>query len=267
MTRTDSDVYGMRQRLHDQVTAGRAENICEAVRLVGKHYGFDKFAIVEKGRIFLLRNTSPAQFDTFAIAEKGLIGFGVLTEFVNGEYRVDGTTLGVSASKLGELEARAKYAVDLVEILTEQSIGHEAGHIHKPKHPVKIEKGKTKGRVPYSADEIRNSQIRHGIHVDSDEAERQRESQANLYAAVKYHDGRTLNELIEGIAAKAGNNALHPYFAFPENPLSDEVIRHQTQRYVEDYYPWLNPKVAAKIADTAVGINKRYRDMELGVIK
>lgn len=221
--------------------------IREAVETAGRHYGFTEFPIIS--------DEVHGEFtaDTFAIRvwcdEKGTV-------------HTDKDILYVGSQIVEELKEYAKQDTRLGESASEGDILHEAGHVHKPKQSVEVN-GKV---VPYSFDEIVNSQIRNGVDPSSEDAETLQESQANLYALVKCHEGRNMEEALEHIAVRFWHNSIYPNYELLERKVTSEELRHKAIRresygYAksEGYSLWLKPDTLVKIADKVIEIDKNYR--------
>lgn len=237
-------VEEMRQRLHELVKAGE---IFESIKEVGRRYGFTEFPVIS--------DEVHGEFtaDTFAIKvwcdEKGTV-------------HTDKDILYVGSQMLDELGGYAKRDAGLAESACEGDISHEAGHVHKPKQPVEVN-GKV---VPYSLDEIVNIQIRKGVDPSSEDAETLPESQANLYALVKCHDGRSLEKVMEQVAIRFWHNSIYPNYELLERKVTSEELRNKAIRresygYAksEGYSLWLKPDTLVKIADKVIEIDKNYR--------
>lgn len=237
-------VEEMRKRLHELVEEGK---ICEAVETAGEYYGFTEFPVVSD------KVHGEFTADTFAVKvwcdEKGVV-------------HTDKDILYVGSQMLEELGEYAKQDTGLAESACEGDISHEAGHIHKPKRPVEVN-GKV---VPYSFDEIVNNQIRKGVNPSSEDAETLQESQANLYALAKCHDGRTLEELLKHTAIRFWHNSIYPNYELLERKalsgeLRDKIIRNESHGYArsEGYSLWLKHDTLVKIADKVIEIDKNYQ--------
>lgn len=198
-------VEEMRQRLHELVKEGE---ILEAVETAGGYYGFTEFPIIS--------NEVHGEFtaDTFAIKvwcdEKGVV-------------HTDKDILYVGSQIVEELTEYANHDIGLSGSATEGDVAHEAGHVHKPKQSVEVN-GKV---VPYSLDEIVNSQIRKGIDPSSEYSETLQESQANLYAIVKCHEGHSLEEAMEHVAIRFWHNSIYPNYELLERKFPDGKLRNK----------------------------------------
>lgn len=239
-----ADLSTMRKNIHELVEAGKIQ---EAAEVAGRYYGFTKFPDA-RGRHSLT--------------------FSVDMTLQNGKWRMESDSLMIGYMKIEKL---GDYARRIKDGFVERRIGslatHETGHVFKPKKPVRIE-GKTvvneEGRVvpyhrngkivPYAADELINARIDKGIDPDSEKAGNEDQSQADLFSAVKNHEGRTLDELMQVMAEAIWDNHILGFYNFTE-------ARSTAREYMHDRNPWLKPGAVEKIADMVVEIHKKYKPL------
>lgn len=228
-------VEEMRQKLHELVEKGK---VFEATEEVGKYHGFSKFPVEGKSHYAY----------TFTVETVGRYGV----------YHQIKDTMSVGLKRIGKLETIAKKDVPLAERLIELMVGHEGGHTFTPKSPVLI-KGK---KVPYSSDDIMRAQFRRGMYVDGNEARCQRDSQAEMYAAVMYRAGRTLGELMDAMSENIWYGFTTYTQLVDELGIKDaptETVQTYGHRYATACCPWLKPKIIDKIIDNAVKIDEMSR--------
>lgn len=241
-----ADLSSMRKNLHELVEAGKMREAAEAA---GRHYGFTKFPDARR-------------FHSLT--------FSVDMTLQNGKWCTENDTLQIGYLKIEKLTDYARRIKDgFVERRIESLATHEAGHTFKPKKPVRIERKTVvneEGRVipyhgngkivPYAADELTNARIDKGIDIDSEKAKNEDESQADLYSAVKNHEGRTLDELMQVMAETIWDNRILGFFNFTET-------KNAAREYMRDRNPWLKPGAVEKMANTVVEIHKKYKPLWL----
>lgn len=249
-----SDPNVTRRRLHELVEDG---DIFGAVKEAGQYHGFSGFKIVRKGDR-TCNSIVPYGFmvkPAYALRED--------------KWQPVWDTLRIGEMQkqsLEELLSKNK-GTRPVEAIVEFSAGHERGHPYRPNEPVKIE-GK---KAPYSSSEITERQKMAGMDPRSQEAVAQRESQANLYSVVKYHEGeRTAEDLADGISSFIWNHPIHTSErAFRLNRIVGAIAdlvgmgkplrRLQARTYANSYFPWLKPEVLDGILERAMEIDGSYR--------
>ncbi len=235
-----NSVEEMRMRLHELVKGGE---ILEAVKEVGRYYRFKNFEIEPNRDDFAVYSCAYAS----DLDDNLSIG----TDAINELYEISQVDADSSAKE-----------IDFV-------VPHERGHADKHAEPVMV-RGKN---VPYSATEIRARQSKIGMDEESDEAKLQRESQANTYAVIKYHDGRNLDELVEGIATATWHQSIYTCYDKLKDiekkagaGFRNMTVECQAWAYLEKGagFSWLKPEALAKIAEKVVEIDKNYRSKLAG---
>lgn len=254
-----SDQKPIRQIIHNHVKSG---DVLGAITEAGKMYGFDEFHIFESGppsnsissKGNIIAVGLPLLYDLVAIAgtDAGLVE----------KHTESGVLLGcwVNADQLGPL----------VEKYIEKNVEFIAGYDFAPRQPMRVEKGKTKGRVPYSCSEITKCQERIGMASNSEKALSPRRSQALLYSAVECHKDRdTVDELMEVIAADIWVSSIYANYAKLERNASEATRRKFIRRMAYDYsrdvgYSWLKTNAVAELIGKVADIDKRYQSRLLG---
>lgn len=233
---TIPDPKPMRQMIHDHVKGG---DVLGAITEAGKTCGFDDFQIFESGPY---------------------------SNNIGGT----GNVITVGLPLLYNLAAVAGNDPGLVEKYVESNVEVIAGYGFSPRQPMRVEKGKTKGRAPYSNLEITECQKRIGMAANSERALRQRRSQALLYSAVECHKERgAVDELLEVIAADIWVSSIYANYTELERNASEATRRKFIRRMAYDYsrnvgYSWLKRDAVAKLIGKVADIDERYKSKPLG---
>lgn len=247
-----TDVNAMRQRLHELVEAGE---IFEGIKEVGRHYGFSEFKIVRKG--------DPAYSEIVPYVFMVKPAYALRED----EWHPVWDTLRIGEMQKHSLEKLAETETKPVDAIIEFSPEHERGHPYEPEKPVWVN-GK---KVPYSVTDIMKRQNMLGMDPRSVRAEAQRESQANIYAVVKYHEGeRTTADLADGISSFIWNYSIHTSEkAFRLNRIVGAMAdlvgmgkplrKFQARKYARLYFPWLKQGALDGIIARAMEIDDGYR--------
>lgn len=224
-----------RKKIHEFVEKG---DIPGAVKEESSHYGFTKFP------------PGPEISRTF----------GLKPVFDGTRTKIEEDTLYLGPRALYELRRLSKTDAELAGKRIEHKVSHEGGHVFKPRDSQNVN-GKS---VPWNLDEIISRQIGKGMDIYSDEAVAQQEAQANIYAAVKCHEERSLDELLEVVAGQLWNNSVHCF----HDELDTEsgldrgwAVRKLAERYatLAGYTLWMKPQGVHRIVEKVVEIDERYR--------
>lgn len=165
------------------------------------------------------------------------------------------------AGRINEMERLSRKDARRAEMKIMWGVAHEAGHVFRPKNPTTPD-GKTP--PPWTADEIWDSREGRGMDNRSLEAVSQRESQANLYAAVEcLKDMKSTYELKEHIAAMCLEAITQDESTIKQVPKNDRGtrIRYAARNTVMCLLYWMKPNVVDEIAELAVG---KYRAGSVG---
>ncbi len=224
-----------RKTIHEFVERG---DILGAVKEEGKQYGFTKFP--------------PGSEISHTFGLKPIFG-GTRT-------KIEEDTLYLGPRALYELRRLSKTDAELAGKRIEHKLSHEGGHVFKPRASQKV-KGKS---VPWNLEKIIARQIGKGMDIFSDEAVTQQEAQANIYAAVKCHEERSLDELLEVVAGQFWNNSVHCFYDELETESGLDrswAVRELAKQYaaLTGYTLWMKPQGIHRIVEKVVEIDERYR--------
>lgn len=220
----------MRRRLHEFVEGGEIRKGGEET---GRYHGFGKF---------------PKARDI-----EGAFTFGVgKVEIKNDRVRLtkpDALEIGqLEIDNLNELASEYGPAFQkLVEREIEFSAGHEAGEVR------------------YGC-AVATRQLRRGMDILGDKADSQRESQANLYSAVKYHESDgSVDELLEGIAAHVWYNGIHGrghgrYLCCCREDAGKYAMEQEGLTWLKTQDAWAGkPEALEKVLDRVVEIEREHK--------
>lgn len=223
-----------RKKIHEFVEKG---DILGAVKEESGNYGFTKFPL------------SPEFSYTF----------GVNPIFDGTRTKIEEDKLYLGPEALYELKQISRIDAELAGKRIEHKVSHEGGHVFKPRDGQQVN-GKS---APWNLEEIIASQDRKGTDIFSDEAVAQQEAQANIYAAVKCHEERSLDELLDVMAGQFWTNSIHGFYDELETESSTDrnwAVRKLAEQYASlaGYTLWMKPQGVHRIVEKVVEIDERY---------
>lgn len=226
------NVIERRKKIHEFVEKG---DILGAVKIENALHGFRRFIV------------DPSYGDTFSVGDAY-------------EEKLEKDVLNIGPRSIDRLKKLSRNDPELAELRIEHKCAHEGGHTFVPKAPSKVN-GKS---VPWPADDIIASQKKKGMDPYGPDAVAQQESQANLYAAVKCHEERSLDELLEVVAGQLWNNSVHCFYDELDTESGLDrgwAVRKLAEQYatLAGYTLWMKPQGIHRVVEKVVEIDECYR--------